>query len=1587
MIWDMSSIGSAPQADCASGVFPALDTDLGDDLRERRGTKRICIATPDILGPVKNGGIGTAYHHLARLLAGWGHEVVIAYVNGNASNAELMEAARDFYVGCGVAFEPIVPRPAARPLLPQFSAPTWTLYEWLRARAQPFDALHVSDYRGLGYGSLLAKSHGLAFGATHFIVHGHGPTLWAVEGNRQLLSKERELGWVFMERRSVELADTVICGSAYLLGWMREAGYAMPARSLVWPNPFPVPDTSPTASAARGARDGAPLEELVFFGRLEPRKGLVLFIDAVDRLVRQNRAPARITFVGKASTRIDGPEFIRSSTRDWPVEIRMITDFDAEEAVTYLSQPGRLAVMPSLQENSSLALTECLHAGIPFLASATGGTPELVALEDHARALVAPDHIALGERIVTAADEPLRAVRPRWDFERSLDVWLRWHAQTAPFEAAAARFAQKANIARTETPLVTVCVVHHERPELLRMAVDSVLSQNYPALEAVLVDDGSESAEALKALDATEAEFAERGWRVLRQENRYAGAARNAAAAAARGDWFLFLDDDNVLFPDAVSRLVHAAQFSGADCVPAASIRFSGRGDPRVDTGCLGTPRRFLGAARAWNRLRNVAGDTCALVRREAFEAVGGFPEEYRLWLQDMCFINRLIQADYQVEPMPDPTYYYRSNTDSSSGSTKTPFCSTEAARARVLAPYIKGLPDEERAFAAYTTGQAIDAIKPAALQPFQGTHARRTAILVSGMHRSGTSALTRILNIVGCDLPKTLSRPAPDNVTGFWESRAIMNLNQEILASAGSAWDDWRPFDKDWYTSPIADEFRERAHKLLRNEFGSSQLFVLKDPRICRLLEFWIEVVDALGAKPLVVLPIRSPLDVASSLRVRNDIDPFVGHLIWLRHVLDAEAASRSMKRAYLRYEQLLSESQALIDRLGNDLGVSWPRRSSPYVEMEVEEFLSTALHHNDSEDTSHRSNPRLSDWITTSFDIFDRWSRGEVRTEDTPDLDRIKAAFDDATPAFSRAMAAGQIAERQSRTLSKELDDSRGKAAQREDRIQALSKKLDDSRGKAAQREDRIQALSKKLDDSRGKAAQREDRIQALSKKLDDSRGKAAQREDRIQALSKKLDDSRGKAAQREDRIQALSKKLDDSRGKAAQREDRIQALSKKLDDSRGKAAQREDRIQALSKELDDSRGKAAQREDRIQALSKKLDDSRGKAAQREDRIQALSKKLDDSRGKAAQREDRIQALSKKLDDSRGKAAQREDRIQALSKKLDDSRGKAAQREDRIQALSKKLDDSRGKAAQREDRIQALSKKLDDSRGKAAQREDRIQALSKKLDDSRGKAAQREDRIQALSKKLDDSRGKAAQREDRIQALSKKLDDSRGKAAQREDRIQALSKELKISRTGHVMALAHRRSRFGIDELEVDILLNPEWIDQARQRHHRDPTLELRCNGRVVARALVDMSHNLVQMTVQPRIPTAGDVLYSIHDTVTGEALFALVTPPFRRARRVVGAVESWSSQEVRGWALDPGDPERHRRIAVHVNGLLRKVVNADKERADIVQREGFGGSPGFLWRIPEDLAVKDGTRLDVFDADTGLPLRGSPVHIESE
>src|SRR5262245_47488451 len=103
-----------------------------------------------------------------------------------------------------------------------------------------------------------------------------------------------------------------------------------------------------------------------------------------------------------------------------------------------------------------------------------------------------------------------------------------------------------------------------------------------------------------------------------------------------------------------------------------------------------------------------------------------------------------------------------------------------------------------------------------------------RCCLLVLGMHRSGTSALTRTFGLLGVDLPANLLAPAPDNVTGFWEPKAFVSFHEAMLERLGSSWDDWRTIDFTAIGMAERRAWKAKIFKLIDDEFGNSNLFVL---------------------------------------------------------------------------------------------------------------------------------------------------------------------------------------------------------------------------------------------------------------------------------------------------------------------------------------------------------------------------------------------------------------------------------------------------------------------------------------------------------------------------------------------------------------------------------------------------------------------------------------------------------------------------------------------------------------------------------------------------------------------------------------
>ncbi len=365
------------------------------------------------------------------------------------------------------------------------------------------------------------------------------------------------------------------------------------------------------------------------------------------------------------------------------------------------------------------------------------------------------------------------------------------------------------------------------------------------------------------------------------------------------------------------------------------------------------------------------------------------------------------------------------------------------------------------------------------------------------------------MLNGLGCDLPATLMEADAYNAEGYWESTEVVALNEAVLASAGSTWDDWEPFNPDWHASPVAEGFRSRARAVIESEFGDSPLFVVKDPRVCRLLDFWIDALADCGVDARIAVPIRNPLEVAASLEARDTIDPSVGLLLWLRHVLDAERACRAHPRAFVRFESLLDSWQPLADAMGEAFGVAWPKRSTT-AGLEIESHLPPTGRHHVRDDASLPKSADVSRWVAETFEIVDRWTRADVRETDTGRLDAVGSAFDEAAAVFGRAVATGMRAGQRNRVLEREVTALNDVVADREGQIDSLNRAV-------ADRDENVGYLNDLVAKKDGQITSLDAVVEDRDGRIDSLGGDVAERDGQIESLN-------GAVADRDGQIDAL-------------------------------------------------------------------------------------------------------------------------------------------------------------------------------------------------------------------------------------------------------------------------------------------------------------------------------------------------------------------------------------------------------------------------------------------------------------------------------
>ena len=528
-------------------------------------------------------------------------------------------------------------------------------------RDNDYDIAYVSLEGGLAHFSVTAKMTGVFPRPPTIVLLAYEPLLWRREANQRSIESKEQITISFMERTSVERCDQLVVSCQSLRNWMNEAGWKLPKKSHVLTPLVPLEWQRKVSQSAHMFSKG-PIDEIVFIGGTEPRGGLSLFCDSVDALIEKGVRNLTVSFLGafgKTLGEHSGGMIIRRA-RTWPFRIRMLPFVQHEKAIDYLQRGKRLLVFTNRTAQCPLPLLACISEAIPFVATDVGGIAELVERKRAKQQLAAPQPFDIASKI-SALVQNFNHEPTRSDYNRKKQEqrWEDFHVQIA---ASASKNVGKPT--SKKQPLVSIILAHYDRPESLRHAVESVKRQDYPNIELIVVDDGSKNAQSHELLDELELEFKNLGWCIIRQRNSYLGAARNAGVRHARGKRILFLDDDNALFPSAVSTLVRAMKSSGADICTSFAKWLHERTNVPLNSDKGNIWYFPTGGPSDMGLFNNPYGDANALFRRDVFDRIGFLNETRGLSASDWEFFLRADLAGLTVVVVPEALYWYRADPE-----------------------------------------------------------------------------------------------------------------------------------------------------------------------------------------------------------------------------------------------------------------------------------------------------------------------------------------------------------------------------------------------------------------------------------------------------------------------------------------------------------------------------------------------------------------------------------------------------------------------------------------------------------------------------------------------------------------------------------------------------------------------------------------------------------------------------------------------------------------------------------------------------------------------------------------------------------
>lgn len=483
------------------------------------------------------------------------------------------------------------------------------------------------------------------------------------------LGTDTESETVFaLEREALRLADALVWAGGDVLGtYERYYGVAdLPAGRRIR---HPLSFERPAAVDESNREIGYPVR-LLYVGRLERRKGVQ---DLLRALTTNDSDGWQLTLVGGDTE--TGP--LGGSQRA-QLELMALGD----SRVRFLDQVPRDAlgdlirahdvfVMPSRWECWPTVVLEALSLNRPVVGTPTGGMLEMIQAGRSGWLSRTTGADALREVLDGLIGEPervgrlIRSGEPRRageELTRNSDV-LNGYAALLDEPPAPARTSAPRPARRRVQPLVSVVIPYFRMARFVRETVDSVERQTYPAIETIVVNDGSFAPEDGDVLDELEGRPRVR---VLTQVNHGLGGARNAGIAQSRGRYVLPLDADNLIEPTFVARCVELLEADADLAYVTSWSQYVDEANEPIVWPVSGEPRGFhpIGNATDYVEMTNTAGDALAVIPRRVFDLGYRYSADIPI-CEDWTLYRALHRAGRYGIVIPERLVRYRIRPDS----------------------------------------------------------------------------------------------------------------------------------------------------------------------------------------------------------------------------------------------------------------------------------------------------------------------------------------------------------------------------------------------------------------------------------------------------------------------------------------------------------------------------------------------------------------------------------------------------------------------------------------------------------------------------------------------------------------------------------------------------------------------------------------------------------------------------------------------------------------------------------------------------------------------------------------------------------